>query len=95
VTDDPMPGMHLHIPDDDLPCQVFVELVTAYLDRALDPVLTARIEEHLEICGGCRNHLEQLRTTVDLLGALCEDDVDGLAPAARQELMAAFRAATA
>jgi hypothetical protein len=89
-----IPG-NLHIPDDDLPCQVFVELVTAYLDRALDHVLIARIDEHLEICGGCQTYLDQLRTTVDLAGGLCEDDVDGLDAHARDELMAAFRAAFA
>ena len=93
MNDDLMPGMDIRVPDDDLPCQVFVELVTAYLEGVLDPALAARVDEHLEICQGCRTHLEQLRTTIDLLGSLCEDDVDTLDEAVRRELMTAFRTA--
>jgi anti-sigma factor RsiW len=52
--------------DRELACQDVVELVTAYLDDALDPVDRERFEEHLVFCDGCENFLEQMRTTIRL-----------------------------
>jgi anti-sigma factor RsiW len=50
----------------ELACRQVVELVTAYLDDALDPVDRERFEEHLVFCDGCANYLEQMRTTIRL-----------------------------
>jgi anti-sigma factor RsiW len=47
-------------------CRELVELVTAYLDGALTPEETARMEAHLELCGPCDAYVEQLRTTARL-----------------------------
>lgn len=69
-------------------CEEFVELVTAYLDGALDPTTKARFTEHLAACDGCDRYLEQFRHTVTELGNLPNDS---LAAHARDQLLAAFR----
>ena len=69
-------------------CDEFVELVTAYLDGALDPDTEQRFVEHLAECDGCDRYLEQIRRTVDALGHL---PAAGLEPEARDRLLAAFR----
>jgi len=51
-------------------CQEIVELVTDYLEGALDPEMTAEVEAHLELCDGCDTYVEQMRTTVRALGRL-------------------------
>ena len=71
-----------------LPCQTVVELLTDYLEGALDPTTCARVEHHLSLCPPCATYLDQLRTTMELVGRLPEDTL----PAdALQELDAAFR----
>jgi anti-sigma factor RsiW len=73
--------------DRELACQEVVELVTAYLDGALDPVDRERFEEHLVFCDGCQSYVEQMRTTIRLTG-----HVDDELPAQLQaELLEAFR----
>jgi anti-sigma factor RsiW len=74
--------------DEDLTCQELVELVTDYLDGGLADRDRERFEEHIVFCSGCENYLDQMRTTIDVVGALTEDD---LAPAMADELLAAFR----
>jgi anti-sigma factor RsiW len=69
-------------------CDEFVELVTAYLDGALDPATERRFVEHLAECTGCDRYLDQIRRTIAELGEL---PADRLAPEARDELLAAFR----
>ena len=54
--------------DRELACQQVVELVTSYLDDALDPADRERFEEHLVFCDGCKNYLEQIRATIRLTG---------------------------
>jgi anti-sigma factor RsiW len=48
-------------------CQELVELVTDYLEGALEESERARFEAHLEECDGCRAYLAQMRTTVRLV----------------------------
>jgi anti-sigma factor RsiW len=69
-------------------CDEFVELVTAYLDRALEPADEQRFVEHLAECDGCDRYLEQIRATVAALGRLPRQS---LAPDARDRLLSAFR----
>ena len=78
-------------PADDFPCNLFVELVTEYLEGALSSDEARRLEEHLAICGGCESVLEQFRAVIRMTGALGEGDVDALAPAQREPVMSAFR----
>jgi anti-sigma factor RsiW len=56
--------------DRELACQDIVELVTAYLDHALDPADRERFEEHLAFCDGCSTYLEQMRATIAASGRL-------------------------
>lgn len=72
----------------DLHCNEFVELVTDYLDGALDDDETAKIVEHLRLCDGCDRYLAQFRDTIRILGG---QRSAGLADEARQQLLAAFR----
>ena len=71
-----------------LSCQELVELVTAYLDGALPESEHARFEDHLSRCRGCQAYLEQMRTTIELLGRLTPADVP---PEAEAALIDAFR----
>jgi anti-sigma factor RsiW len=77
--------------DRKLVCQEVVELVTAYLDGALDPVTRARFEAHLEGCDGCATYLDQLRATVAAVGSIRDEDLD---PVYRMRLMDAFAETT-
>jgi anti-sigma factor RsiW len=73
---------------DDLACAEAVELVTAYLEGALDPAARARIDEHLADCPGCTIYLEQMRQTIATTGRLAESDVP---EPFRERLRDAFR----
>ena len=81
------------IENDGIPCQVFVELVTEYLEGALPADEVARIDAHLALCPGCVSVVEQFRETVRLARQIREDDVDRIEPSVRADLMAAFREA--
>jgi anti-sigma factor RsiW len=73
--------------DRELACREVVELVTAYLEDALDPSDRERFEEHLVFCDGCGSYVDQMRTTIRLAGRV-EDEL----PAQLQaELLEAFR----
>ena len=71
-----------------LTCRELVELVTDYLEDALDPVTRSRFEAHIEQCAGCTAYLRQLRQTIRVVGALTPAD---LSPDAERTLMHAFR----
>ena len=69
-------------------CQEVVELVTDYLEGAMEPGEVARFEHHLSLCEGCAFYVEQIRMTIEAVGRVGEEDV----PAEiRDELVAAFR----
>lgn len=74
---------------DDIACNELVELITPYLDGELSPEQRARIEEHLAICDGCMNALEQMRETIRVTGSLTEEQIP---EPQRQALRAVFRA---
>ena len=40
-----------------IPCNLVVELLTDYLDGALDPVTAERVESHLVQCPPCVTYL--------------------------------------
>ena len=75
-------------PNEDLPCQELVELVTDYLEGRLAPIEQRRFEAHLALCRGCRTYLEQMRQTILALGKLSEESID---PEAKERLLGAFR----
>jgi anti-sigma factor RsiW len=69
-------------------CREIVELVTGYLEGRLSPIQRRRFQEHLAACEGCSAYLEQMRTTIRLVGRLTEDSIP--APV-REALLHAFR----
>jgi anti-sigma factor RsiW len=75
-------------PAEDFTCAELVELVTDYLDDALSAGERMRFEEHLTICEGCDNYVDQMRKTITLTGRLRIDD---LSPEVTAELIGAFR----
>ena len=72
----------------EMPCRELVELVTEYLEDTLPPGDRVRFEAHLEDCEYCTTYLDQMRTTIRLVGRLPEESMD---PAALQTLRTAFR----
>jgi anti-sigma factor RsiW len=71
-----------------LSCQEVVELVTDYLEDALRPEERAIVERHLAGCTKCDAYLDQIRTTIRLVGRV---DAASLSPEARHDLVEAFR----
>ena len=69
-------------------CQELVELVTDYLENALSDAQRARFEEHLAVCPGCADYVEQMRVTIQAVGRLEEES---LAPPVRDALLDVFR----
>ena len=63
-----------------LSCQAMVELVTDYLEDALDPPTRKRFENHLKKCDGCATYLEELRVTITMLAGLTEERLDPRLP---------------
>ena len=72
----------------EMPCRELVELVTEYLEGTLPAGDRVRFEAHLGDCEYCTTYLDQMRTTIRLVGRIPEDSVD---PVALQALRAAFR----
>jgi anti-sigma factor RsiW len=72
----------------ELTCQELVELVTDYLDGALPDDELERFEQHLLFCAPCATHVEQMRETIRVAGAVHADDLEaGVA----DDLLEAFR----
>jgi anti-sigma factor RsiW len=72
----------------EIDCNELVEIVTDYLDGALDADTHRRVTEHLDLCDGCDTYVDQMRETVRLTGTLRQDE---LRPEMRDKLLAAFR----
>ena len=73
----------------DLNCDELVELVTGYLDGALDGPTERRVADHLSGCDGCTTYVDQIRQTITALGSSPADV--GLPHEVRDALLAAFR----
>jgi hypothetical protein len=73
----------------DLACRRVVEIASDYLEGALVPEERARFEQHLLLCEGCVNYLEQTRATLRALGRLGGGPVSA---ASRDAALRAFRA---
>jgi anti-sigma factor RsiW len=73
---------------EEITCRQLVELVTDYLEGALDPGTRALFEEHLATCEWCVAYLDQMRGTRRALGTLTEESIS---PEARDALLHAFR----
>ena len=74
--------------DQQLTCEELVEIVTEYLEGGLSDAERERFEEHVVVCSGCANYLDQIRMTIQLAGRVTVDD---LMEETKTELLAAFR----
>jgi anti-sigma factor RsiW len=74
--------------DTTLACIRIVELVTAYLEGELDSATRMKFDEHLAVCPACQLYLEQIRQTIDEVGAA---PVETLPADTRANLVDAFR----
>ncbi len=81
MTDRSQPGLRID-------CADLVELVTEYLEGALDEPTAAEIEAHLALCPECDTYVAQMRETIQVLGHV---PVESLSDEAVAELMSAFR----
>jgi anti-sigma factor RsiW len=72
----------------DMACQELVELVTAYFDGSLSRSDRRRFRAHISGCDHCTAYVEQMRLVIEASGRVTEDDLE---PAAREELLDAFR----
>jgi anti-sigma factor RsiW len=72
----------------EISCRELVELVTDYLEDALDRRTRSRFDRHIAGCPHCTEYLAQIRETIRLSGTLTEEQLD---PRARDELLAVFR----
>lgn len=71
-----------------LTCSGLTELVTDYVEHALDPRRTTSFEAHVVFCPGCRVFLGQTRETVKRLRALPAEQVGA---EERNALLTAYR----
>jgi anti-sigma factor RsiW len=60
---------------EEMTCKELVELVTDYLEGTLPPLERQRFEQHLDMCDGCAAYLEQMRSTIRLVGRLSVEDI--------------------
>jgi anti-sigma factor RsiW len=75
----------------DIPCDQIVQMVTDYLEDALEPDQRLLFEEHLADCPPCTRYVEQIHLTLLNLGTVRERD---LSERAWDELRDAFRGLT-
>ncbi|MEV0389708.1 zf-HC2 domain-containing protein [Nonomuraea sp. NPDC050643] len=69
-------------------CDELVELLTAYLEDALDQAERDGVQAHLASCEGCGRYLDQFRATIVALG---DRPQEKLSADVRDRLMSAFR----
>lgn len=72
----------------DLTCRDAVALMAAYLDGALERRDHDLLEEHLDECPHCREHLKQIEATISVSGRVRAEDLD---PLAREDLLDIYR----
>lgn len=71
-----------------LMCRQVVELITEYLEGALDNVDRQRLEAHLADCPHCTEYLRQFRLTIDAMGRIEPEELDD---EARTDLVDLYR----
>jgi anti-sigma factor RsiW len=71
------PGVKNNLTADEITCRELVELVTSYLEGALDDPTLNRVEEHLVMCDWCVTYVDQVQATVDALATLRAEPVPG------------------
>ena len=69
-------------------CQQVVDVITDYLEGAMEPDLREEFDAHLALCPGCAEYLTQMRTTIQAVGHV---PAETLPAHAQSELLDAFR----
>jgi len=81
---------------DPVTCRQLVAFASDYLDGVLSSERARAVAEHLAACAGCHDHIDQLRTTIELTRTAGQARPPGEYPGApahvREALLAAFRA---
>ncbi len=72
----------------ELSCQEIVELVTEFLEGAMDSPLRAAFDAHLANCDGCTEYIEQIEATIRVAGTI---EPEALSPQFQAGLLEAFR----
>ncbi len=73
-------------------CQDVVEWATDLLEGDLDAATAVRVDDHLLVCEGCAEYVDQVRRTAAALRALGSPERTEPVPAdLRRRLMASFR----
>jgi len=75
-------------PGETIRCDEVVELISDYLEGALDGATQAEFEAHLALCEPCAEYLRQMRATLHAVGNV---SLDSLSERARADLLDAFR----
>ena len=57
----------------DVACSAIVEMITDYLENALPDDQRRLVEEHLADCPPCQRYIDQIRTTIALLGTVPDE----------------------
>lgn len=81
MANDAEPGMTIE-------CRQLVELVTDYLEDALDGATRAELEAHLHLCDACAEYVRQMRITLQMVGSV---PLESLSESTKSDLLAAFR----
>jgi len=81
--------MSAHGHDPELVCRQFVELVTPYIEGALDPATQEDFEQHLAYCEGCVHYLGQINRTRELIAGTAPRTTKALV--ADDQLLQLFR----
>jgi predicted anti-sigma-YlaC factor YlaD len=79
---------------DEIVCREFAELATEYLDGAMPDETLELVEEHLAMCDWCRDYLDQIETTAQVVAADAAAPEEPPAAATLETLVGAFRART-
>jgi predicted anti-sigma-YlaC factor YlaD len=64
-------------------CKAIISELADYLDEALDPILRASIEQHLEKCKDCRIVVDTTKQTIEIF---CNSEPAPLPQNTRQRL---------
>lgn len=62
-------------PANHITCRQLVELVSDYLEQALESGDAEVFEQHLVYCEGCEHYVDEMRKTIVLGGRLRDDEV--------------------
>ena len=74
--------------EDEMTCRELIQVVTDYLDGALNDADRVRLEAHLQECSYCDEYVAQMRQTIEALGELPSEPLD---PSTQDALLRAFR----